>query len=207
LPKFLIADDHAVVRRGLTQILGEAFPGATFGEAKNAHDVLAGVEREQWNLVILDIRLPDRNGLEVLKLLKAARPGLSVLVLSMHAEEEYAMRAYRSGASAYLCKDSIPEELVTAVKRVLGGRRYVSPSFAEKLALGIDKERDASQTLSDREYEVMLLVALGKSLKEIAEVLCISVQTVSTYKMRVFEKMNFASNADLIRYVVDRRLL
>jgi two-component system, NarL family, invasion response regulator UvrY len=206
LAKFFIADDHAVVRRGLTQILGEAFPLSSFGEATNAHEIFAGVERQTWDLLILDISLPDKNGLDVLKHLKAARPELSVLVLSMHSEAEYAVRALKSGASGYLCKDSIPEELVTAVKRVLGGGRYVSSSLAENLALDLSRKDEAHRALSDREYEVMLMVASGRSLKEIADTLCLSVQSVSTYKRRVFDKMNFATNADLIRYVIDHKL-
>jgi two-component system, NarL family, invasion response regulator UvrY len=206
LAKFLIADDHAVVRRGLTQILGEAFPLSAFGEAKNAHDILTSIERQKWDLLILDISLPDRNGLEVLRHLKAVMPELSVLVLSMHPEEEYAVRALRSGASGYLCKDSIPEELVKAVRRILGGGRYVSATFAEKLALNLGGVEETYQALSDREYQVMLMVASGRALKEIADTLCLSVQSVSTYKRRVFEKMNFQTNADLIRYVIDRNL-
>lgn len=194
------------MRRGVTQILGDAFPRSSFGEARSAHETLAGVEGSVWDLLILDISLPDRNGLEVLKHLKTAGQDLPVLVLSIHPEEEYAVRALRSGASGYLSKDSIPEELVLAVRKVLGGGRYVSPALAERLALGLDGGKEAYQALSDREYEVMLMVASGRSLKEIAATLCLSVQSVSTYKRRVFEKMNFGSNADLIRYVIDRKL-
>lgn len=204
--RFLIADDHAVVRRGLKQILDEAFPVSVFGEAANAHEILEKLNGQTWDLIVLDIALPDKNGLEVLKHLKETRPELLVLVLSMYSEEEYAVRALRLGASGYLSKDSIPEELVKAVKTVLRGGRYVSESLAERLALDLGSKGKLHQALSNREYQVMLMVASGGSLKEIGDTLCLSVQSVSTYKSRVFEKMKFKNNADLIRYVIEQKL-
>ena len=204
--KFLIADDHAIVRLGVMQILNRAFPGCEFGEACNAHQTVEKVKDQEWDLVILDINLPDKSGLDVLKHLKALYPALQIFVLSVHSEEEYAIRVLKTGACGYMCKDSIPEELVEAVRKILGGGKYVSSSLGEKLALGLDKGEDACRTLSDREYQVMLMVASGKSISEIADILCLSVQSISTYRTRVFEKMGFQNNADLIRYIIEHKL-
>jgi two-component system invasion response regulator UvrY len=204
--KFLIADDHAVIRRGLMQILSEAFPDSLFGEAWNAHQIFEKVQEQEWDLVILDINLPDKSGLDVLKQLKSVYPGLSIFVLSVHQEEEYAVRVLRAGASGYLSKESAPEELVKAVRRILGGGKYVSPSLGEKLAFELEKGEGAHHMLSDREYQVVLMIASGKSITEIADTLCLSVQSISTYRSRIFEKMGFKSNAELIRYVIDNKL-
>ena len=182
--RFLIADDHALMRRGLIQLLSEDFPDSLFGEAWNAHQIFEKVQEQEWDLVVLDINLPDKNGLDVLKQLKSAHPGLSIFVLSVHKEEEYAVRVLKAGASGYLSKDSAPEEFVKAAKKVLAGGKYVSPSLGERLAFELEKGEDAHRTLSDREYQVMLMVASGESITEIANALCLSVQSISTYHSR-----------------------
>jgi len=206
--KILIADDHAVVRKGVKQILMDDFPQALCGEAGNAHEVFELVKKEDWDILILDMSLPDKSGLDVLKELKIMKPKLPVFMLTVYPEEEYAVRVLKSGGVGYLTKDSIPEELVKAVVKILKGGKYVSPSLAEKLAYNLDQdtEKPLHETLSDREYQVMLMVASGKSLTEIADSLCISIKSISTYKTRIFEKMGFKSNAELIRYVIDHKL-
>ena len=204
--RFLIADDHALMRRGLIQLLSEDFPDSLFGEAWNAHQIFEKVQEQEWDLVVLDINLPDKSGLDVLKQLKSAHPGLSIFVLSVHKEEEYAVRVLKAGASGYLSKDSAPEELVKAVRKILGGGRYVSPSLGEKLAFELEKGEDAHKMLSDREYQVMLMIASGKSITEIADTFCLSVHSISTYRSRIFEKMGFKNNAELIHYVIDHKL-
>ncbi|MDD5242779.1 MAG: response regulator transcription factor [Syntrophorhabdaceae bacterium] len=206
MTRFLIADDHALMRRGLIQLLSEDFPDSLFGEAWNAHQIFEKVQEQEWDLVVLDINLPDKSGLDVLKQLKSAHPGLSIFVLSVHKEEEYAVRVLKAGASGYLSKDSAPEELVKAVRKILGGGRYVSPSLGEKLVFELEKGEDAHKMLSDREYQVMLMIASGKSITEIADTFCLSVQSISTYRSRIFEKMGFKNNAELIRYVIDHKL-
>jgi DNA-binding NarL/FixJ family response regulator len=202
----LIADDHPIVRKGLKQILNEVFPSAITGEARNAREVVDLVGKRRWDIVILDIAMPGRSGLDVLKELKQGYPALPVLVLSMHPEELLAVRALRAGAAGYLNKDNAPEELVIAIKKVLAGGIYVSASLAEKLAkkfaLGTGKEHH--EELSGREYEVMCLIASGKKVKDIADVLSLSVKTVSTYRTRVLKKMNMKSNVELARYAVEK---
>ena len=206
MTRFLIADDHALIRRGLIQILSETFPDSQFGEACNAHQVFEKAQEQVWNIVILDINLPDKSGLDVLKQLKSVHPGLPIFVLSIHREEEYATRVLKAGASGYLSKDGAPEELVIAVKKILAGGKYVSRSLGERLAFELEKGKDAHQMLSDREYQVMLMIVSGKSITEIADTLCLSVQSISTYHSRIFEKMGFKNNAELIRYVIDHKL-
>jgi DNA-binding NarL/FixJ family response regulator len=207
--KILSADDHAVVRKGVKQILLEKFPHALCEEATTAREVFEFVERETWDLLILDISLPDKSGLNVLKELKAIKPRLPVLMLTVHPEEEYAMRVFKSGGSGYLTKDSIPEQLVAAVSTILKGGKYVSPSLAEKmvLELGRSSVRPPHQDLSDREYQVMLMIASGKTLKEMADQLCLSPKTVSTYRQRLLEKMELDTNAALVRYAIENNLM
>ena len=205
----LIADDHAIVRRGLKQIVAEEPDMTVAGEAKTAQQVLDLVRKQQWDVVILDITMPGRSGLEVLKELKQERPKLPVLMLSMHPEEQFAVRALKAGAAGYLTKESAPEELVTALRKVLRGGKYVSPALAEKLAfaLATASDRPPHETLSDREYEVLRLIASGKTVSEIAEQLSLSVKTISTYRTRVLEKMNLKNNAELMQYAVTHRLV
>jgi DNA-binding NarL/FixJ family response regulator len=205
----LIADDHAIVRRGLKQLLLDELPGATFGEAETAAETVASARSGSWDLVILDISMPGRSGLDVLKDIKAALPRLPVLVLSMYPEEQFAVRALRAGAAGYLTKDTAPEELVAAVRKVTRGGRYVSASLAERLASEVSggTEKDPHELLSDREFQVFKLIASGLTPTAIAERLSLSVQTVSTYRTRLLEKMGMTSNAELTRYAHLRRLI
>lgn len=205
----LLADDHAVVRRGVRQLLSDELPGSRFGEAGTANEALAAARAEAWDLLILDLSLPGKSGLDALKELKAARPKLPVLVLSMYPEEQFALRALRAGASGYVTKQSPPEELVAAVKKVLRGGRWVSEATAERLAsqVGGDARQEPHEALSDREFQVMRLIASGLTLTAIAERLAISVQTVSTYRGRILEKMELATNADLAAYARRHGLL
>jgi len=207
--KILIADDHAVVRRGLKQILAEEPNMAVFGEACNAQEVLKNVREQNWDIVILDITMPDRSGLEVLKELKNIRPKLPVLILSIHPEEQYAVRVLKAGAAGYMTKESAPEELVKAVRKVIRGSKYISPSLAEKLAFDLetDSEKPLHETLSDREYQVMCMIASGKTVKEIAKELYLSVKTISTHRARILGKMKMKTNAELTHYAIKNRLV
>jgi two-component system, NarL family, invasion response regulator UvrY len=205
----LIADDHAVVRQGLKQILGDTPEMLVAGEATNGQEVLDKVRAEPWDVVVLDISMPDRSGLDILKQLRSERPKLPVLVLSMHSEDQYAVRVLKAGASGYLTKDSAPDELVKAIRKVVSGGRYVSSFLAEKLAfeIGTDSSRLPHETLSDREFQVLRLIAGGKSVTEIAAELCLSVKTVSTYRARMLEKMNLGTTAELIHYAMQNHLI
>jgi len=207
--KVLIADDHAILRRGLIEILTRELKGAECGEAENAQQVLAQVRSHDWDLVILDVTMPGRSGIDVLGDLKRVRPRLPVLVLSMHAEDQYGKRVLRAGASGYMNKDSAPEELIKAIQRVLAGGRYVSPALAEKLALELNEDsgRPRDETLSDREFEVLRMIASGKTVSQIAEQLHLSVTTVSTYRARILEKMKMTNSAELIHYALRNHLL
>ncbi len=206
---FLVADDHAIVRRGLRQLVAEECAGAVVEEASTGQAVLDAVRRQDWALVFLDINLPDKNGLEVLKDLQALRPALPVLILSHHAEEQYAARAFKAGAAGYLTKDSAAEELPTAIRKVLAGGRYVSSSFAERLTGHLTGNVHAAphEALSDREYLVLCEIARGKTVSQIADEVALSVKTVSTYRARLLEKLGLANNAELMRYALDLRLV
>jgi two-component system, NarL family, invasion response regulator UvrY len=207
--KILITDDHAVVRQGLKQILAEEFTRAEFGEATNAQEAIDRVWKEHWDVVVLDITMPGRSGLEVLKEIKKSRPKLPVLVLSMHPEDQFAVRILKIGASGYMTKESAPNELVGAVKKVIAGGRYVSPSLAEKMAsyLAIDVHTPPHERLSDREFLVLRLIASGKTPTAIAKDLALSVKTISTYRMRILEKMNMSNNAELTHYAIQNQLV
>ncbi len=207
--KILIADDHAIVRKGLMKILKESDNGISVDEAGHGQEALARVLQTRYELVLMDISMPGRGGLDVLKEMKSHRPQLPVLMLSMHPEEEYAIRALRAGASGYVTKDSAAEELVGAIRKVLSGGRYVSSSLAEKLAF--EMEADAGklphETLSDREYQVLRMIASGKTVTEIGQELSLSVKTISTYRSRILEKMRAKNNAELTRYAFANRLV
>lgn len=208
--RVLIVDDHAVVRRGLHQILTDAFPGAEVGEATDAEQAIERAYGEEWDVVVLDISMPGRSGLDALKEIKKNKPNLPVLVLSIHPEDQFATRVLKGGASGYMTKESAPEELVSAVNKVLAGGRYVSAALAEKLAADLEKDRAGGpphQRLSDREYEVLLLIATGHTISEIAVKLSLSVKTISTYRARILEKTDLKSNADLVRYAVTHGLI
>ena len=207
--RVLIADDHAVFRRGLKETIFEAFPKVTFGEAKTAQETVECVRRQDWEIVILDISMPGKSGLDILDDMRRLRPKLPVLFLSMHPEEQYARRALKSGAAGYLTKDSIPEELKVAVRRILTGGRYVSATLAEKLALDLRKGADTPlhELLSTREFQVLRMIASGKSVKEIANDIALSVKTVSTYRARILQKTGMKTTAGLIRYALQTQLV
>jgi DNA-binding NarL/FixJ family response regulator len=206
--RILLADDHAIVRRGVRHLLAETFRDAIFGEAATAEEALEMLWKEPWSLVLLDISMPGRSGLDVLRDLKDARPATPVLVLSMHAEEQFALRVLKGGASGYVTKDSLEEDLARAVEKVLAGGRYLSGALAERLAAvlsGVDQV--PHEGLSDREFQVMRMLARGRSLKEIAGQLSLSVNTISTYRLRLLEKMNLRTNADLVQYAIRHGLM
>jgi two-component system, NarL family, invasion response regulator UvrY len=207
--RVLIADDHAVFRRGLKETIRDAFPKVSFGEARTAQETLDCVRRQDWDLVILDISMPGRSGLDILGDLKRLRPRLPVLFLSVYPEEQYARRALKSGAVGYLTKESIPEELQKAVRRVLAGGRYISAPLAEKLAYDLRSGADTPvhELLSDREFQVLRMIASGKTVKEIAEEISLSVKTVSTYRTRILEKTGMKTTAELIRYALRMQLV
>jgi DNA-binding NarL/FixJ family response regulator len=207
--RILIADDHTIVREGLKQILAETRDMVVADEASNGQEVFAKVSKNEYDVVLLDISMPGRSGLEVLKQLKGERPKLPILILSMYSEEQYAMRALRAGASGYMTKESAPDELIEAIRKVSQGRKYVSPSLAEKLAVSLElgEEKPPHEMLSDREYQVMCMIASGKTIKEIAEELSLSVKTISTYRSRILEKLNFKTNAAITHYAVQNRLV
>jgi DNA-binding NarL/FixJ family response regulator len=207
--RILIADDHTVVRKGLRQILLEEFPSAEITETADAATLFMKVLREEWDVVITDISMPDKSGLEVLQQIRRDYPRLPVLILSAHSEDQYAIRALKAGANGYLCKDSASEELVTAIRRILIGKKYITASLAEKLTFQFDLENDRPphESLSDREFEVMKFLASGKVVSEIASQLCLSVTTISTYRARILAKMNLKTNYDLTRYAMENKLL
>ena len=207
--RILIADDHAVVREGVKSILSEVPDITVAGEAANGQEALEKIAQKAYDLVLMDIAMPGRDGLEILKEIKAQKPKLPVLVLSMFPEEQYAMRALKSGASGYLTKESIPDELIKAVRKITQGGKYISSSFSEKFILSMDSdtERPPHESLSDREYQVMRMIASGKTLKEIAEALFLSVKTVSTYRARILEKMGMKNNAELTHYAIKKNIV
>jgi len=207
--RILIADDHSVVRKGLRQILLDEFPTAEIGEVPDAEELIKNVMAAQWDVVVSDLSMPGRSGLDALQQIKLSHPELPVLILSIHPEEQYALRALKSGASGYLSKDTAPDELVKAVKKVLLGKKYISQAIAEKLAntFSSDNTINPHESLSDREFDVMKLLANGKSVSEIAEMLSLSVTTVSTYRARVMVKLDLKSNSGLTKYAIENNLI
>lgn len=207
--KVCIADDHAIFREGLKQIIAGTANMVVAGEAADATEMLDKVRQGDYDLAILDISLPGRSGLDILVEIKALKPKLPVLILSMHPEEQYALRALKSGASGYLTKGSSSQELLAALRKISLGKKYVSDSLAEALAcrLGADNDRPLHEQLSDREFQVMGMIAAGTTPKKIAEQLMISIKTVNTYRTRILQKMNATCNADLTRYALEHRLL
>ena len=206
--KVLIADDHALFREGLKMIIGRHSDIEVSGEASNGQEALEKVWNEEFDVVLLDISMPGRSGIDILKEIKSAKHDFNVLMLSMHPEELYAVRALKAGASGYLTKESAPDELIDAIRRVSMGLKYVTLSLAEKLAteLEVDRDKPLHEQLSDREFEVMQMIAKGHTIKEIAERFFLSSNTISTYKSRIFEKMNMKSNADIISYLMEHNL-
>jgi len=208
LVKILVIDDHEVVRRGVKQILEDAFSHVEIGEADTSQKAIAAVQQESWDLGIVDISLPDQSGLELLGELHTTAPKLPLIVLSLHTEEQYAVRAFRAGAKAYLTKQTAPEELARAVKQVLTGRMYVTASIGEHMAGSLNMNPGPSRhILSERELEVLVLIAQGRSVKHIAGSLMLSTKTVSTYRARLLDKLQLSTTAELIRYALDHHLV
>lgn len=206
--KVIIVDDHPVVRRGLKQIIEDEPDMEVVGEAKNAGECFSLVRKTECSLVLLDITLPDKSGFDVLKQLQYELPRLPVLILSVHSEDQYAVRFIKAGASGYLMKEGAPEELVKAIRKVNAGGKYVSASLAEKLVSHLDaSDKPPHENLSDREFQILCMIAGGKSLKNIADAFCISEKTVSTYRSRVLEKMKMCTNSDLTRYALENHLV
>jgi len=206
--RVLLVEDHQIVRDGLKTLLREQAI-TVFGEASTAADALSLAREEEWDLAVVDISLGGRSGLDVVREIKQIRPKVPVLVLSMHSEEQYARRAYKAGAAGYITKDSPRAELASAIAKVIGGGRYVSTTFADRLVVDLERDTDQPphQALSDREFEVMRLMASGNTIGEIAELLALSDKTVSTYRARILEKMHLDTNAELIRYVLENKLI
>ncbi len=207
--RVLVADDHAIVRKGLVQIIADTMDIEVAAEASNADEVFQFVRSDKFDVVVLDLNLGDTSGLEVLKNIKAEYPDLPILMLSVYPENQFAVRTLRAGASGYLNKDSAPEQLVSAIRRVSQNKRYVSPAVAEELLFHLDSDNEGPlhELLSDREFQVMRLIASGNTVSEIAETLSLSVKTISTYRSRVLEKMNMKSNAELTHYAIKNDLI
>lgn len=207
--RILIADDHAIIRKGLRQILLEEYPSAIIEEVSDAEGAINKTITSQWDVVICDLSMPGRSGLDVLQHVKQNFPKLPVLILSIHPEEQYAIRAIKAGAAGYLSKDAATDELVKAVQRILQGRKYISSSLAEIMASELDQDtaKRPHDLLSDRELHVFKLIAAGKGVSEIAEKLSLSITTVSTYRARILEKMDIKTNADMTRYALENKLI
>jgi len=207
--RILIADDHAIVRKGINQILSEGFPDAEIDEVANAEAMISKIMESEWDVIISDLSMPGRSGLEAIPQIKQIDPKLPVLIMSIHSEDHYAIRVLKAGGSGYLSKDLAPDELVTAVKRVLTGKKYITANVAEKLASMVDKDENKPlhQMLSDREFTVLQLLGSGKSLSEIAESMILSINTVSTYRSRILVKMNLKNNTDITLYCIENKLM
>jgi two-component system invasion response regulator UvrY len=207
--RVLVADDHAVVRRGVVQILDEAPDLVAAGEASSGRQVLQKVQENDYDVLVLDIGMPDGSGLEVLHQLRTLRPELRVLILSMYPERQYALRALKAGAAGYLTKESAPDELVAAVRRIAQGGKYITQSLAEELTAALvgEAEKTPEEILSDREFQVVCMLAEGKTIAGIAEELSLSVKTISTYRARVLEKLNLSNTAEIIRYAFEHKLV
>ncbi len=207
--KILIADDHAIVREGLKQIVAEESDMKVTGEAANASELFELLEKDSWEIVVLDINMPGKSGLEALKEMKTRNIKVPVLILSMFSEDQYGLRAIKAGAAGYLKKVSAPTELVSAIRKIVGGGKYISPTLAEKLADNIDvnNKKALHQNLSDREYQIMCFISFGKSAEEIAEELTISIHTVYSYRNRILEKMHLKSNVELTQYAIQNKLI
>jgi len=209
MTRILIADDHAIVRKGIRHILIEGFPDAIIEEVADAESLIKQTLEKDWEVIISDLSMPGRSGLDALPQIKQIKPKIPILVMSIHPEEHYAVRVLRAGGSGYVSKDLAPEELVTAVKRVLSGKKYITPQVAEKLASHFEKDDQtlSYNTLSDREFSVLKLLASGKSLSEIAEMMYLSVNTISTYRGRILTKLGMKTNADLTLYCLENKLI
>lgn len=208
--KVLIADDHAIVREGLKQILADTKDIAVAGDAENGHETLKLIRAGECDVLLLDISMPDRNGIDVLKQIRKEAPKLAVLMLSMHREDQYAIRSLKAGAAGYLNKQSAPSELVNAIRMVASGRKYVSAALAQELANQVgeeNREMPPHETLSDREYQTLIMIASGMTVSDIASELALSVKTISMYRSRLLQKMKMRHNAELTHYAIKNRLV
>jgi len=207
--KILIADDHSAIRIGVKQICNSEFPAVEFGEAVNYAEVFQKLKEKDWDILILDIDLPGRSGLDILKQIKAEKLKVPVLMFSFHSEEQIALRALKIGASGYLSKEAADMELVKAINKIMDGKKYVSQALSEKFLEMLDENstKEPHELLSDREYQTLLLIASGKTVSEIAEMLCLSTPTISTYRARILEKMRLKNNAELTTYAITQKLV
>ena len=207
--RILIADDHALMRAGLKRILKDEPDLKVVGEASNGFEVIDFVKKEEVDFIVLDLTMPGKNGLEVIKELRHINKNIQILILSMHPEDRFAVRALKSGASGYMTKESAPDELVNAIRKIVSGRKYISPLLAEKLVsdFGDDSGKQPHEMLSDREHEVFIMIASGKKITELAEVLSLSSATVNTYRARIFDKMKIKSNVELTHYALSNKLI
>ena len=209
MKRILIADDHAIVRRGLRLLLLEEYPSAEIGEAGDAESLVNKIIQQEWDVVICDISMPGRSGLDALSQIKQIAPKLPVLIMSMYPEDQYALRVLKAGAAGYLGKETIHDDIVKAIQTVQLGKKFITPTIAEKLAKAfeVDTTDQLHEKLSDREFDVFKMLASGKAVSEIANQFALSVTTVSTYRSRVLEKMGMNSNADLTRYALEKKLI
>jgi two-component system, NarL family, invasion response regulator UvrY len=209
MKRIIIADDHEIVRAGLKQIIADDPELSVEGEASDGQELLEKLRKQKFDVVLLDMKMPGRSGLEILKQLKMEHPSLPVLVLSMHSEEQYAVRTIKAGASGYITKETAPDKLIEAIRKVCVGGKYISASLAEKLADSIADSRNKPphEYLTDREFQVMCMISSGKTITEIAKELFLSVKTISTYRQRIMEKMNMKNNAELTHYVISNNLI
>lgn len=207
--KILIADDHAIVRRGMKQLLLEEYPFAEIGEASDAEQLISAILGKDWDIVICDMNMPGRSGLDALQQIKELKPKLPVLIMSMYPEDQYALRVLKAGASGYLGKETIHDDLVRAIETAITGKKFITESIAERLveAVGAGYTKHLHETLSHREFDVLKLLAAGKTVSDIANQLSLSPTTVSTYRSRIMEKMNMKSNAELARYALEHNLI
>lgn len=209
MTNILIADDHTIVRKGLKQILSEGMSNVKFGESSNAAETLSITKKQHFDILILDLSMPGRSGLDLLKDIKVRFPKLPILVLSMYPEDQYALRVVKAGAMGYMTKDSAPEELVNAVTKILKGGKYISTALSEQLVSLVQekKKEDGLESLSDREFQVLKMIASGKTVSEIADEIALSVKTISTYRTRILEKLHFSTNAELTRYAMQNKIV
>ena len=207
--KILIADDHALMRAGLKRILKDEPDLKVIAEASNGFEVIDTVKKNEADFIMLDLTMPGKNGLEVIKELRQINKNIHILILSMHPEDRFAVRALKSGASGYMTKESAPDELVNAIRKIVSGRKYITPGLAEKLAMEFDEDfgKLPHESLSDREYEVFIMIATGKKITEIADTLTLSSATVNTYRARIFDKMKIKSNVELTHYALSNNLI
>lgn len=207
--RILIADDHAIVRKGLRQLILEEYPAAIVGEAADVESLIAQIAKQEWTLILCDISMPGRSGVEALHQIKEINPDIPVLIMSMHSEDQYALRVLKAGASGFLSKDTIHDDFIKAIQSIRIGRKFITPSIAEKLAGALihDTDKQPHENLSDREFDVLKMLAAGKSVSEIAHQFSLSATTVSTYRARILEKMDMKTNADLTRYALEKKLI